>query len=110
MQSEDLPLNAATMEEAFLRDLRVLFEASPDVLLVLLPDPPKFTMVAATDSRLRATHTTREQTIGRPLFDLFPDNPDDPAATGMSNLRDSLNRVLETREPDTMVLQVYDER
>ncbi len=91
-------------------DFQELFEASPDILLVLLPDAPRFTMVAATDARLRATHTTREGTLGRGLFDLFPDNPDDPAATGASNLRASLERVLTTRAADTMAVQKYDIR
>ncbi len=93
-----------------MRDLRLVFEASPDVLLVLLPDAPTYTMVAATNARLAATHTTREQIIGRPLFEVFPDNPDDPEATGTSNLRASLDRVLETRTPDTMAVQRYDIR
>ncbi len=97
-------------DEAIGRDFRLLFESSPDVLLVLLPDAPRYTMVAATDARLAATHTTREQTLGRPLFDLFPDNPDDPNATGTSNLRASLERVLATRAPDTMAVQRYDIR
>jgi PAS domain S-box-containing protein len=67
-------------------------------------------MVAATNARLLATHTTRQQTIGRPLFEVFPDNPDDPNATGTSNLRASLERVLATRAPDTMAVQRYDIR
>src|SRR5689334_11299925 len=67
-------------------------------------------MVAATDARLKATHTTREGTLGRGLFEVFPDNPDDPAATGMNNLRISLNRVIETRAADTMAVQKYDIR
>ena len=74
-------------------DFRLLFEGSPDILLVLLPDAPRYTMVAATDARLAATHTTREATLGRGLFEVFPDNPDDPAATGTNNLRASLDRV-----------------
>ncbi|HVV48489.1 MAG TPA: hypothetical protein VHO06_02430, partial [Polyangia bacterium] len=90
-------------------DFERLFEASPEVLLVLLPDAPRFTMVAATEARLRATHTTRE-TIGRGLFEVFPDNPDDAGATGTSNLRASLERVLATRAPDTMAVQKYDIR
>jgi signal transduction histidine kinase len=89
---------------------RMLFEQSPDVLLVLLPDRPRFTMVAATRARYAATHTTPEQTLGRGLFELFPDNPDDAAATGMANLRASLDRVLATRAPDTMAVQKYDIR
>lgn len=90
-------------------DHRLLFEESPDVLLVLLPDAPRFTMVAATNARLRVTHTTRE-TLGRGLFEVFPDNPADPGATGTSNLRASLERVLVTRRADTMAVQKYDIR
>jgi PAS domain S-box-containing protein len=101
---------AAGWDEAFVRDLRLVFEASPDVLLVLRPDAPRYTMVAATDARLAATHTTREQTIGRSLFEIFPDNPDDPDASGASNLRASLDRVLATRAADTMAVQRYDIR
>ena len=88
---------------------RQLFEQSPDVLLVLLPDAPRYTMVAATNSRLQVTHTTRD-TLGRGLFEIFPDNPDDPAATGSSNLRASLDRVLKTRQADAMPVQKYDIR
>jgi signal transduction histidine kinase len=90
-------------------DFKLLFESSPDNLLVLLPDSPRFTMIAATNARLLATHTTRE-TFGRGLFEVFPDNPDDPGATGTNNLRASLERVLATRAPDTMAVQKYDIR
>jgi signal transduction histidine kinase len=98
------------MQEADGLDFRVLFESSPDVLLVLLPDAPRYTMVAATEARLQATLATREATIGRGLFEMFPDNPDDPEATGTSNLRASLDRVLATRTADTMAVQKYDIR
>ena len=91
-------------------DFQLLFEESPEVLLVLLPDAPRFTMVAATRNRLLATQTTREDTIGKGLFELFPDNPDDVSADGTANLRASLNRVLATRSADTMPVQKYDIR
>ncbi|MGE5625608.1 MAG: ATP-binding protein [Bacillota bacterium] len=90
-------------------DFRRLFEASPDVLLVLLPDAPRYTIVGATRARLEATHTEKDQ-FGRGLFEVFPDNPDDPAATGTSNLRASLDRVMATRAADTMAVQKYDIR
>ncbi len=89
-------------------DYRRLFEESPDVLLVLRPDAPRFTMVAATRARHAVTHTTDEQVLGKGLFDAFPDDPGDPAATGARNLRASLDRVLATRAPDTMAVQRYD--
>src|SRR5580658_687760 len=91
-------------------DFGLLFEQSPDVLLVLLPDAPRYTMVAATAARYAATQTTPEQTLGHGLFELFPDNPDDPAATGATNLRASLDRVLASRAADTMAVQKYDIR
>ncbi len=90
-------------------DYRLLFEESPDVLLVLLPDAPRFTMIAATHARWRATHTSPD-TLGRGLFEVFPDNPEDPSASGTSNLRASLERVLKSRQPDTMPVQQYDIR
>jgi signal transduction histidine kinase len=89
-------------------NFQVFFEESPDVLLVLLPDSPRFTAVAATKARLNSTHSTLEQTIGRGLFELVPDNPDDPAANSTANLRASLERVLATKAADTMAVQKYD--
>jgi signal transduction histidine kinase len=88
-------------------DYRTLFESAPGLYLVLAPD---FTITAVSNAYLQATMTVRERILGRNLFDVFPDNPDDPAATGTSNLRASLNRVLQTKQPDTMAVQKYDIR
>jgi signal transduction histidine kinase len=87
---------------------RKLFEASPDPYLILAADPPTFTIVAVSDAYLRATLTRRESIVGRGLFEVFPDNPEDPTATGMTNLRTSLERVISDRRPDTMAVQRYD--
>lgn len=84
-----------------------LFESAPGLYLVLTTD---FTIVAASDAYLNATMTQREEIIGRGIFDVFPDNPDDPGATGVRNLRASLERVLQNRTSDTMPLQKYDIR
>jgi two-component system cell cycle sensor histidine kinase/response regulator CckA len=54
--------------------------------------------------------TQRDEVLGRGVFSVFPDNPDDPTATGVSNLRASLERVLQFRVPDTMAVQKYDIR
>ncbi len=86
---------------------RLLFETAPTSLLVLTPD---FQIVAASDSYLRATMTRRHDIVGRGLFEVFPDNPNDPAANGVQNLRNSLNKVLSTRLPDEMAIQKYDVR
>jgi hypothetical protein len=54
--------------------------------------------------------TKREQIRGRGIFDVFPDNPDDPNATGVANLNASLQRVVGSCRPDTMPIQKYDIR
>jgi len=87
--------------------LQNLFESAPGLFLVLTPD---FTITAVSDAYLKATMTRREEIMGRGLFDVFPDNPDDADATGVSNLRASLNRVLQNAAPDTMAIQKYDVR
>lgn len=88
-------------------DFRRLFESAPGLYLVLKPD---LTIVAVSDAYLKATLTVRENILGRGIFDVFPDNPDDPQATGVANLRASLVRVLNTKAPDTMAVQKYDIR
>lgn len=88
-------------------DFRLLFESVPGLYLVLAPD---LTIIAVNDAYLRATMTKREEIVGRGIFDVFPDNPNDLQATGVRNLRASLHRVLKDKTPDHMALQKYDIR
>ena len=91
-------------------DFRALFEAAPNLFLVVRADAPRFTIVAASDAYLQATMTTRDGpggAVGRGLFEVFPDPPDDPAATGERNLRASLERAIATGAPDAMAVQPY---
>ena len=88
-------------------DFRHLFESLPGLYLVLNPD---LTIVAVSEAYLAATLTRREEILGRGLFDVFPDNPDDPGATGVANLSASLQRVLDLGRADAMAVQKYDIR
>jgi signal transduction histidine kinase/ActR/RegA family two-component response regulator len=88
-------------------DFRQLFESAPGLYLVL---DPQLRIVAVSDAYLRATMTEREQILGRGLFEVFPDNPEDELASGEANLRDSLERVVRYRVPDSMAVQKYDIR
>ena len=86
-----------------------IFETAPALFLLLDADPD-FTILGASDAYLRATYTRRQNIVGRPLFDVFPDNPEEPGATGTANLRASLERVIAGRCTDTMAVQKYDIR
>lgn len=89
----------------FKEDAKVILESAPDLYLILCP---KLHIVGASDAYLKATMVKREEILGRYLFDVFPDNPDDTLATGVNNLHYSLNRVLKDKTSDSMAIQKYD--
>lgn len=86
-------------------DYQRVFEATPTPYLIISPD---FRIVAVNQAYLTATITRRNEILGRNMFDVFPDNPADPTAHGVRNLRASFERVLATGAPDVMALQKYD--
>ena len=95
------------MPAALAPDFRALFRAVPGLYLVLTPD---FDIVAASDGYLDASMKRRTEILGRDLFGVFSNNPKDPGATGVNNLRASLERVLRNGAPDAMAVQQYDIR
>jgi len=88
-------------------DFQLLLEAVPGLYLMLHPD---LTIVAVSDTYLGATMTKRAEIVGRKLFEVFPDNPDDPGADGVSKLRASLDHVLKRKTTHRMAIQKYDIR
>lgn len=75
----------------------------PAVLLT-----PGFVIADVNLAYLRAAGRTRDELLGRNVFDAFPDDPSDPEATGVRNLKASLRRVLATGLTDIMPAQKYD--
>lgn len=88
-------------------DFKALFDATPSPYLVL---DAELRIVSVNQAYLRATCTVDGQLIGKDMFDAFPDNPDDPQASGVENLRASFLRVLHKKCADTMAIQKYDIR
>ncbi len=88
-------------------DFKTLFEDAPGLYLILLPN---LVIDAVSNEYLAATLTKRAKIMGKHLFEVFPDNPDDLLANGVSNLRASLNTVLKTKAAHSMPLQKYDVR
>uniref|UniRef100_A0AAU3ICB4 SpoIIE family protein phosphatase n=1 Tax=Streptomyces sp. NBC_01393 TaxID=2903851 RepID=A0AAU3ICB4_9ACTN len=86
-------------------DYQALFAVTPSPCMVLDPD---LVLADINEAACRVTGRTREDLLGRYLFDAFPDNPADPDADGVRNLRASLHRVLRSKEPDTMAPMKYD--
>ncbi|WP_432505822.1 SpoIIE family protein phosphatase [Kineococcus arenarius] len=86
-------------------DLAAVFDVLPTSYAVLDTD---LRFVVVNRAFLETSGRARHELIGRLVFDVFPDNPDDPGTHGTANLEASLRRVLRTGRPDTMPLQKYD--
>nr|WP_028803731.1 SpoIIE family protein phosphatase [Streptomyces sp. 142MFCol3.1] len=86
-------------------DYGALFAVTPSPYMVLRPD---LVIADVNEAACRVTGRAREDLLGRYLFDAFPENPADPDAEGVRNLRDSLRWVVRSRQPDTMAPQKYD--
>jgi PAS domain-containing protein len=85
------------------------FDASPHPYMLLDPGPG-LRIVDINEAYARATLTRRDDVVGQSLFDIFPDNPDDALADGVSNLYASLRTVVKTGQPHAMAVQRYDIR
>lgn len=86
-------------------DLRGLFDVLPTPYVLLGPD---LTILGANDAYLSVTMTSRSEIVGRPLFEVFPDNPDDPEAEGELRLRASLARAIGDHGTDVMPILRHD--
>ncbi|MBC8110985.1 MAG: PAS domain-containing protein [Verrucomicrobia bacterium] len=86
-------------------DFKDLFNQSPELMVVI---DTGFVIVAASDAFLKMTGMTREYVVGQNIFEVFPDNPNDMTAAGVSKIRASLNQVLKTKTAETLAVVRYD--
>ncbi len=89
-------------------DFKVVFQSMPGMAMIILPNDPDYTIVDVTDDVLLFTKVEKENLIGKNLCDVFPDNPGDPNASGLKNLRNSLKQVISTKKPHHIEVQRYD--
>ncbi len=81
-------------------DFQKLFDALPGAHMVLDRD---LRYVAVNPAYERATLRRRDELLGRPLFDMFPNEGESG-----QRLRASFDRVLQTRRGDTLAYIPYD--
>jgi PAS domain-containing protein len=111
--AEGSPLEARRRRHGDARSIRQQFQpefdASPHPYMLIDPGPG-LCIVDINDAYARATFTKRSDVVDRSLFDIFPDNPDDALADGVSNLHASLRTVVKTGQAHAMAVQRYDIR
>ena len=84
-----------------------VFQLLPTPSLLLLPDAPKFTIVAVNKAYLETMISIEEDLLGKGIFEAFPDNPKDLISKGSSNLMKSLEQVVSKKESHKIPLQKY---
>jgi PAS domain S-box-containing protein len=85
-------------------DFKTIFDASPNAYMLL---DRNLRFVAANLAYLRVTGADLDSLLGRGLFDAFPHDPNDPHNRNARLLRESLNRVLESRTADVIAFIPY---
>ncbi|MDA9390148.1 hypothetical protein WN73_05345 [Bradyrhizobium sp. CCBAU 45394] len=75
---------------------------------MLLDPGPGLQIVDVNAAYAVVTFTSRADILGRSLFEVFPDDPDQPFADGVTNLYNSLKTVAQTGRPHAMAVQRYD--
>lgn len=94
-------INTSLPEDIF----RVVFEKSPGSILVKA-DPPRFTILAVSDSYLKVTSSSREEIVGKGFFEAFPE--DETAAHDETAARRIFTRVIETGQKIDVPSYKYD--
>ena len=86
-------------------DFAAIFAALPTAYLVMSAD---LTIVDANPAYLQLLGRTREELIGRYVFDAFPPSPEALDADGVNPLQTSFERARDTGAPDHMPLFRYE--
>ena len=85
-------------------DFQALFEHSPNAYMLL---DRELRYVAANAAYLRETASRLEDLVGRRVLDVFPNDPGDPENSSATLVRQSLERVVATGQPDFIALVPY---
>ncbi|MFB8079904.1 PP2C family protein-serine/threonine phosphatase [Streptomyces sp. NPDC056013] len=86
-------------------DYAAVFQALPGMVALLTPE---LVYVDVNEDFARLAGRSREELVGRYIFDAFPEKPGDPAAAGRRETEESMLRVVASGERDTMALLRYD--
>lgn len=86
-------------------DFQKVIESVSSIYIILSTE---LNILYVNEALEKASMRKREDIIGRNLFEVFPDNPADKDADGVSNLSNSLHSVIKNKKQHTMAIQKYD--
>jgi len=86
-------------------DYERAFNQSPAIMVIVSAD---YTVKAASKGFLKVTLNERENITGRRIFDVFPKIGENIEQVLINTMRDSFNKVLKEKEPDTTPIVRFD--
>lgn len=89
-------------------DYKKLFRSLSSAYIVFDVDDPTFTIIEENEAHAAIAMVKRKDTVGKPLFDVFPDTSERYVKTGESQLLESIRKVIRTKRPDVMPRLHYD--
>jgi len=89
-------------------DYAQLFRSLGDAYIVFATDDPHFTIIEENEAHEKIALADRKTSIGKTVFDVFPDTSDQYVKTGVSQLLESFRKVIRTGKPDKMPHLKYD--
>jgi len=88
-------------------DFRAVFDASPQPILLMAADPPRFTMLAVNAAHAQAFASTPQALTGWGVLEVFGPAPEPEAAEFRDAIKQSLESVMATSAPHTMAVRPY---
>lgn len=85
-----------------------VFNNLPGLFLLLLPDTPRFTIMAASNDYALATLTNRKQIVGKGLFEVFSISDHNENVEGGKLISAALNYVIHHKKPHFISEQRFD--
>lgn len=89
-------------------DYTQLFRSLTDAYIVFATDDPHFTILEENEAHEKIALANREKSIGKPVFEVFPDTSEEYISNGVSQLLESFRKVMRTGKPDKMPNLKYD--
>lgn len=89
-------------------DFEKLFHSIGTAYIVIEANDPVFTVIEQNKSHADNTMVNREDVIGKPVLEAFPDTSEEYVKHGKSRLLESFRKVIATGQPDTMPDLSYD--
>ena len=85
-----------------------IFKAIPLPAILIRANAPDFTVEDCNDAYTEMSGKSVKELVGNNLFELFPNNPEDPISNSVEELTKLFNEVIETGRENSKNIQRYD--